>query len=182
MDKERKRIISIALVVVSVFLIGRLIVATTSSSDKTTKTNTQTPTKTAPENETKTETTIETIPYKTNYVDDPNLEYGKTEIRTKGSGGEITHTYEVTYKNGIEVSRKQIKEETTKQPTNEVVAKGTAIIWRCVDATSYNKNPYDDNKCTSSTGEARYVSDSQARALDPSYSPGQSGHPYYNSR
>ena len=64
----------------------------------------------------------------------------------------------------------------------KVIAKGTKIVWHCVDATSYNKNPYDDNKCTSSTGEIRYVSDSQSRALDPSYSPGQSGHYYYNSK
>ena len=56
------------------------------------------------------------------------------------------------------------------------------ITWSCVDATSYNKDPYDDNLCTSSTNEVRYVSDSQARALDPSYTPGTSGHPYYNSK
>lgn len=56
------------------------------------------------------------------------------------------------------------------------------ITWHCIDATSYNKNPYDDNLCTSSTGEVRYASDSQARALDPSYTPGTYGHPYYNSK
>ena len=53
--------------------------------------------------------------------------------------------------------------------------------WHCVDATSYNKNAYDDNKCTKGS-EVRYVSDSQAVALDPSYTPGRSGHSYYNSR
>ena len=61
-------------------------------------------------------------------------------------------------------------------------AKTETVTWHCVDATSYNKNAYDDNKCTSSTGEVRYVSDSQSRALDPSYTPGTSGHPYYNSK
>lgn len=81
---------------------------------------------------------------------------------------------------------------TTNTTTTTTAAKATKvepvkqepqpITWSCVDATSYNKNPYDDNLCTSSTGEVRYVSDSQARALDPSYTPGTSGHPYYNSK
>ena len=53
--------------------------------------------------------------------------------------------------------------------------------WHCVDATSYNKNPYDDNKCVKGS-EVKYVSDSEARKLDPKYSPGQSGHSYYNSK
>lgn len=54
-------------------------------------------------------------------------------------------------------------------------------VWRCVDATSYDKNPYNDNYCTNGV-ESRYVSDSQAVQLDPSYSPGKSGHYYYNSK
>lgn len=60
--------------------------------------------------------------------------------------------------------------------------KSESITWHCIDVTSYNKNAYDDNQCTSSTGEVRLVSDSQAVALDPTYSPGQSGHYYYNSK
>lgn len=72
---------------------------------------------------------------------------------------------------------------TTKITNTEMVKQELqSITWHCIDATSYNKNPYDDNLCTSNTGEARYVSDSQARALDPSYIPGTYGHPYYNSK
>lgn len=67
----------------------------------------------------------------------------------------------------------------TKATTQKVEEK--AETWHCVDATSYNKNPYDDNKCTSSKGRIRYVSDSEARSLDPTYIPGKSGNPYYNS-
>lgn len=68
------------------------------------------------------------------------------------------------------------------EPTKTVETKTTTITWHCIDATSYNKNPYDDNYCVSSDGQSRYVSDSQARALDPSYIPGTFGHPYYNSK
>lgn len=53
--------------------------------------------------------------------------------------------------------------------------------WQCVDATSYNQNAYDDNKCTKGD-EIQYVSDSQALELDPSYSPGKSGANYYNNQ
>jgi hypothetical protein len=56
-----------------------------------------------------------------------------------------------------------------------------AATWQCVDATSYNQNAYDDNKCAKGD-EIRYVSDSQAIELDPSYTPGKRGHYYYNSQ
>ena len=103
-----------------------------------------------------------------------------TVTRSEGSYGEKTYTYSVAYKDNKETSRELIKEEVTKQPVAKIIARGTKIVWHCVDVTSYNKNPYNDNKCTSSAGEIRYVPDSTARLLDPSYSPGQKGNPYYN--
>ena len=129
-----------------------------------------------------TDTRKETIAYETRTVEDGSIEYGQTVVKTEGINGEKTYTYSVKYKGEKEISRELVKEEVTKQPVAKVVAKGTKIVWHCVDATSYNKNPYDDNRCTSSTGEVRYVSDSQSRALDPSYSPGKAGHYYYNSK
>lgn len=128
-----------------------------------------------------TETRKEPVPFETKTVDDDIIEYGQTVVRTEGSYGEKTYTYSVTYKGDKEVSRKLVKEEVTKQPVTKVIARGTKIVWHCIDATSYNKNPYDDNKCTSSIGEVLYVPDSQSRALDPTYIPGTSGHRYYNS-
>lgn len=135
-----------------------------------------------PEERTVTETKKEAIKFETKTVKDNTVEYGKTVVKTEGKNGEKTYTYSVKYKGEKELSRKLVKEEVTRKPVNKIIAKGTKIIWRCVDATSYNKNPYDDNRCTSSTGEVRYVSDSQSRALDPSYTPGNYGHPYYNSK
>ena len=131
-----------------------------------------------------TETKKVSVGFETKTVYDDTLEYGRTVIRSEGATGEKTYTYSVVYKGDKEVSRKLIKEEVTKQPVTRIIAKGTKIkiIWHCIDVTSYDKNPYNDNKCTSSTGEIRYVSDSQARALDPTYSPGQSGNWWYNSK
>lgn len=135
-----------------------------------------------PKIDTKTEIKREAIKYDTKTINDSTLEYGKTKVQNPGSYGEITYTYKITYENGKEVARELISKETTKEPVSQIVAKGTKVLWYCVDATSYDKNPYNDNKCTSSTGEILYVSDSQSRILDPSYSPGKSGHPYYNSK
>ena len=131
----------------------------------------------------KTEKTIaisSSIKYDTVEINDDTLEYGKTEVKNPGSYGERKSTFKVTYIDNKEISRDLIKEETTKQPENRVIAHGTKVLWHCVDATSYDKNPYNDNKCTSSTGEVRYVPDSTSRALDPSYTPGTKGNPYYN--
>lgn len=130
---------------------------------------------------TRTETETQAIPFEAQTVDDNTIEYGQTVVRTAGVKGEKTLKYEVTYENDKVVSKELKSEEITIQPITKIIARGTKVVWRCVDATSYDKNPYNDNYCRSSTGEALYVPDSRARALDPTYSPGQSGHSYYNS-
>lgn len=176
---SEKIAISLGVTAVAGLVLGGVVLSTT-NINKTD--NDQTQTQQTEAERTVTETKKESISYETKTVEDGSIEYDQTVVRTEGSYGEKTYTYSVTYKGDKEASRELVKEEVTKQPVAKVIARGTKIVWRCVDATSYNKNPYDDNKCTSSTGEVRYVSDSQSRALDPSYSPGQSGHYYYNSK
>ena len=171
----------IGMIIIAVFVIGNVAVAAT-YNNRTVDIEKPTEQEKAVTERTATETRKETIPFETKTVNDDTVEYGKTIVKTEGINGEKTYTYNVTYMGEKEISRELVKEEITKQPVAKVIANGTKIIWRCVDVTSYNKNPYDDNKCTSSTGEVRYVSDSQSRALDPSYSPGKSGHYYYNSK
>ena len=56
------------------------------------------------------------------------------------------------------------------------------VTWKCVDATSFDGIANNDNKCTSSTGQVKYVSDSEAKKLDPKYKPGKSGAWYYNNK
>ena len=176
---SEKIAISLGVTAVAGLILGGVVLSTI-NINKTD--NDQTQSQQTEAERTVTETKKESISYETKTVEDDSIEYGQTVVRTEGSYGEKTYTYNVTYKGDKEISRELVKEEITKQPVAKVIAKGTKIVWHCVDATSYNKNPYDDNKCTSSTGEVRYVSDSQSRALDPSYSPGQSGHYYYNSK
>lgn len=60
-------------------------------------------------------------------VDDGNLAKDKTEITTAGVNGVKTSTYEVTYKDGTEASRKFLKDEVTTAPVAEVTAIGTYV-------------------------------------------------------
>ncbi|BDZ64120.1 G5 domain-containing protein [Agromyces mangrovi Wang et al. 2018] len=94
------------------------------------ETSTPTPTPTpTPEPVITTETVEEreAVPFDKKLVDDSSLEKGKYEIRIDGKNGERTITYEVTYEDGVEISREQISDEVTIEPTQKVVAKGTYV-------------------------------------------------------
>jgi hypothetical protein len=60
-------------------------------------------------------------------IDDPNLDKGKSEVRTAGVNGVKTLTYEVTYENGKEVDKKMVKEAVTTAPITEVTVNGTYV-------------------------------------------------------
>ena len=62
------------------------------------------------------------------------------------------------------------------------IPKERGVTWKCKDATSYDGNAYNDNKCTNSKGIAYYVCDSQAEYLDPTYKAGKSGAYHYNNK
>lgn len=130
---------------------------------------------------TKTVTETERIPYNTAYVDDETLDQGKSVTRTAGVYGTRTNTYKVTIKGGKETSRELVESSVIQEPRDAVVARGTKPTWHCHDTTSYDRNPYNDNYCEYSDGSGKYVPDSEARALDPGYTPGQAGAAYYNN-
>lgn len=77
--------------------------------------------------EVKTEEVTSDIEYKTVLVNNPNLEKGEKRIKVEGQLGSKTEYFEVTYKNGIEVSRVLVKTEVTKEPVNKVVTVGTLV-------------------------------------------------------
>jgi hypothetical protein len=70
---------------------------------------------------------------------------------------------------------------TTQTDTTTESSAEDSNSWHCVDATSYDHNAYNDNKCTKGS-ETQYVSDSPALQLDSSYSPGKAGAAYYNNQ
>jgi 3D domain protein len=182
--KYRRILCLLGVITIVGLIIGNteLFYNTTTAKDRSHQTSNKNSEVEAKAEYTATKEEVEDIEFETKTVDDNTIEYGQAIVKTEGVRGEKTFIYDITYKGDKEISRKLIKEEVTKQPIARIIARGIRVVWHCVDATSYNKNPYDDNRCTNSTGEVRYVSDSQSRILDPSYTPGKAGHYWYNSR
>ncbi len=70
---------------------------------------------------TKRITTTESIPYNT--IDRYASTGAKSRVEVAGRNGVKTYTIEVTYKNGVEVSRKTIGSEITSNPKDQVIAR-----------------------------------------------------------
>jgi 3D (Asp-Asp-Asp) domain-containing protein len=75
----------------------------------------------------------EAIPFSTVYLDDPNLEIGKTAVVTRGQPGQRDLIYEDTYENGVFISRRQTGTEITRDPVQEVISRGTKVVIRPID-------------------------------------------------
>ena len=74
------------------------------------------------------ETKVEPVEYETQYVDDPELLEGTTNVRTPGQAGERTIVYEVTRDaEGKELNRVEKSNMITKAPVTEVIARGTKV-------------------------------------------------------
>jgi len=76
---------------------------------------------------TKTETKTKSVPYEKKSVYDNSMAKGKKYVSKKGVNGKKTYTYEVTYTDGKETSRKLIKEKVTKKPVTQVTRIGTYV-------------------------------------------------------
>lgn len=66
------------------------------------------------------------IAYSTNLEVGVCVPKGKTEVGTPGVNGIETIKYEVTYVNGKQISKHQISDSVTSNPTPEVLVVGTA--------------------------------------------------------
>lgn len=73
-------------------------------------------------------TKTEAIAFATRTEDDSNQPRGVRQTRQKGEKGAKTLTYQVTRENGVEVGRKLIKTEVTKEPVDELVVIGTRVV------------------------------------------------------
>ena len=74
-----------------------------------------------------TETAVitEAIPNTTENREDDTIESGTTKVIQEGYNGECEVTVNITYNNGVEVSREEVSRVTTKEPQNKIVANGT---------------------------------------------------------
>lgn len=87
-------------------------------------TPTPTPTPTIEVTVEKVEVT-EPIPYTSSNVDDPGMDKGTTRVATAGVNGTKTIVFDVTYEDGVEVSRTAVEERVSVEPVNEVIAVGS---------------------------------------------------------
>lgn len=75
----------------------------------------------------KTETKQEVVAFESTEQTSPTLAQGQKQISVQGVNGERTITYEVTYIEGKETARKEIKREVTRQPVMQVTAVGAYV-------------------------------------------------------
>ena len=73
------------------------------------------------------------IKYSTVYVDDPDLEVGKTATVSKGQNGTRDLIFEDTYENGVFLNRVQVGTEITLDPVQEVISRGTKVVIKPID-------------------------------------------------
>lgn len=73
-------------------------------------------------------TVKEAIAFKTVTKNDPEIDRCSIKTIQKGQNGQKLLTYQVTRENSKEVGRKLIKTEKTKDPVEEVIAKGTKEV------------------------------------------------------
>jgi len=74
-----------------------------------------------------TQTYTVSIPYETVYFNDENLPAGAEKVITSGREGQMQHTADVTYENGVETARTVISKTVLEQPVNEVIAHGVGL-------------------------------------------------------
>lgn len=126
----------------------------------------------SPVKETKTITTTEVIPFTSSTIEDASLDQGIKQTSIQGVNGERTHYFEVTYINGTETSRKEVKNEITKTPVDEVVRTGTrAPAPSCPNGTYVNT--YGNTVC-SPYSSSSIPAGASAQCVDGSYSFSQS--------
>lgn len=70
----------------------------------------------------------EPIPYRTEYLDDPELARGEEREEKPGTSGKVAITFLVTREDGIEVRRRQIRRVVEVTPLPQVVRRGTKIV------------------------------------------------------
>lgn len=67
----------------------------------------------------------EDVDFQREFIDDTKMAYGTTVMKTPGIRGKAKVTYKITYYDNIETSRTKISSITLKQPSAEIVIRGT---------------------------------------------------------
>lgn len=84
--------------------------------------------------EDKFETVTSIIPFGTDFLDDPESEYGFEKEIEKGIEGQRVKTFKVTSWHGKEVSR-TLDSEKIVNPINQKILRGTKLVWQDLPTT-----------------------------------------------
>lgn len=113
---------------------------------------------------------VETVDFKTKTRGDGNLPAGTVKVVRKGQKGQDKVTYNITYSDGKEIERKELKRETVEKPVTKIVAKSTRGM---IAGAEYIRK--FTVKAYSYTGGGTTASGTRARegeiAVDPSVIP-----------
>ena len=71
----------------------------------------------------------ETIKFDTIVEKDADLDSSVQKVKSEGNNGEKEITYQVIYKDGVEISRNVKSTKTILEPQNEIVVKGTGQVY-----------------------------------------------------
>ena len=90
-----------------------------------------------------TEVYTKAIPYETTYYEDDTLPLGTQVVVNEGRNGEMICTADVTYRNGVQVSRNVIKQILSRQTTPRIVLIGTADPVSDIDFSQFVSSEED---------------------------------------
>ncbi|MDU5914087.1 MAG: G5 domain-containing protein [Anaerococcus vaginalis] len=92
-----------------------------------------------------THTIEKTLPFETEIQYDDTMEAGTQKVTQKGVTGNTEQTVTQKYTNGVLAEKEYSKEETTKEPVNEIVKIGTKPVTKVVEKPFDTEYVYDKN-------------------------------------
>lgn len=102
-----------------------------------------------------TEQVAEAIPYTVIRNDNRNLNEGTEVVTRDGVPGEKIYSYEVTYRDGVEISRRLVLEAVTVDPIPQIIECGTAKTITTASGEVYRYSRRLDCSATAYTTEGR---------------------------
>jgi uncharacterized protein YabE (DUF348 family)/3D (Asp-Asp-Asp) domain-containing protein len=84
---------------------------------------------------------LESIAFGVQEKKDSSMLKGKSEVKQEGVKGEKKITKEITYEDGLEVSRVELSDEVVKEPVDKIVAVGTKVPVQPVQTVQTVKKP-----------------------------------------
>ena len=121
----------------------------------------------------RSETKTEPIEFTSIDQNDSTLPLGERKLSISGVNGERTVSYDVTYVNGLETTRSEVKREILKQPVQQVTLVGT-YVKPAATSTSSSGDGYTNSQGNHVASPSSSPSGATARCGDGTYSYSQS--------